>query len=61
MENIRGKMPLKDIGVPIQIINGGNDKIVCQTSVTALPSNVEVHEIEGAGHIHKWNSGQVND
>ena len=53
---------LKDIGVPIQIINGGNDKIVYQTSVNDLPSNVEVHEIEGTGHMPQMEQyGQVND
>ena len=53
---------LKDIGVPIQIINGGNDKIVYQTSVNDLPSNIEVHEIEGTGHMPQMEQyGQVND
>ncbi len=53
---------LKDIRVPMQMINGVNDKIISQASVKDLPSNIDVHEIEGTGHMPQMEQYvQVNE
>lgn len=52
---------LATLSAPAQVIFGADDKVIPARHVEALPSNVTVHLIPGAGHMpHMEAAGEVN-
>ena len=55
------RQTLAGISVPAQVIFGADDRVIPARHAEALPSNVSVHQIPGAGHMpHMEAAGEVN-
>jgi pyruvate dehydrogenase E2 component (dihydrolipoamide acetyltransferase) len=53
---------LDEIGVPIQVIWGRQDRVIPASHSDGLPAKVAVHVLEGAGHmVHMEKAPEVND
>ncbi len=49
------------LSVPVQLIWGSNDRIIPLAHAEALSAKLEVHVVDGAGHLpHMEKSGEVN-
>ncbi|MBV9756316.1 MAG: acetoin dehydrogenase dihydrolipoyllysine-residue acetyltransferase subunit [Alphaproteobacteria bacterium] len=52
---------LGDIGVPVQVIWGAEDRIIPAAHAQGLPPNIAVHVLPGAGHMpHMEKAAEVN-
>jgi pyruvate dehydrogenase E2 component (dihydrolipoamide acetyltransferase) len=52
---------LSEIGVPVQLVAGGQDRIIPPAHAEGLPGTVTVHRFPGAGHMpHMEAAGDVN-
>jgi pyruvate dehydrogenase E2 component (dihydrolipoamide acetyltransferase) len=52
---------LGELKVPVQVIWGGEDRIVPAAHARNAPPNVQVHVLEGAGHmVHMEKAAEVN-
>ena len=53
---------LGELGVPVQVIWGGQDRIIPVRHSEGLPNTVRVHVFDGAGHmVHMEKAAEVND
>lgn len=52
---------LADLDLPVQVIWGAEDRIIPVAQAEGLPGNVQVHRLDGAGHmVHMEAAGEVN-
>jgi len=53
---------LGEIGVPVQVIWGRQDRIIPVGHAEGLPASIRVHVLDGAGHmVHLEKAAEVND
>ena len=53
---------LGEIGAPVQVIWGRQDRIIPASHAEGLPSSIRVHVLDGAGHmVHMEKAAEVND